>query len=312
MVGGVTVHQLDLLINKRHEAMRMAHDTLWGGHLGARKCAQRIRMSFWWPTVVTDIKQYCATCNECQLRTRKTIRNQTLMQAIVRPSQTWDKVNCDLINPLEEKSLAGHTYVLVLIDQCSRWVEAIPLKAATAKASCDALLEIFTRTGIPKVIVSDNGINFTSNLTAEFRARLECTPRFSTPGYLEGDSLVERHNAVIKNMLHHVIRQNKRNWHKQLPIQLWAMREVPNQTTGLSPFQIVYGKLPRGPLSVLKETWAGELSVPPDFGITAIEYMQDVKSRLEKAGQLSAEHTQTNRRAMLTDITCELMSSYLS
>ena len=81
-----------------------------------------------------------------------------------------------------------------------------------------------------------------------------CSPHFLTPGHPEGNSLVEGHNAVVKHMLHHVIRQDKRSWHRQLPILLWAMRELSNQTTGLSPFQIFYGKLGRRPLGILKET----------------------------------------------------------
>ena len=289
-VQGVSVHQLVLPNNdKRNKVLTMAHCSLWGGHLSAKKTSQRIRLSFWWPSMLKDIKQLCMTCKDCQMHARKTVYDRTPITAVVRPSNTFEVVNCDLIGPFEQKSAGGHMYVLVLVDQCSRWVEAIPLRNCSAKSTCDALLEIFARTGIPKVIISDNGTNFTSSLMTEFRARLGCSPRFSAPYHPEGNSLVERHNAVIKNMLHHVIRQDARNWHRQLPILLWAMREVPNQTTGMSPFTMVYGKLARGPLSILKETWTGELSVPADFGKTATAYMQDLKERLEIANKLATE-----------------------
>ena len=227
-VSGLEVHQLVLPICKRQEALHLAHDTLRDGHLGSRKYTQRLRLSFWWPNMTTDVKRYCGTCAQCQLRARKTVYDNTPIKAVIRPFNTWEIVNCDLIGPFEEKSSAGHSYVLVLIDQFSRWVEAIPMKSATKKATCDALLEIFARMGIPKVIVSNNGTNFTSNLSVEFRNRMGCSPHFSTPGHPEGNSLVERHNAVVKHMLHHVIRQDKRSWHRQLPILLWAMREVSN------------------------------------------------------------------------------------
>ena len=74
----------------------------------------------------------------------------------------------------------------------------MPLRSATAKATCDALLEIFARTGIPKVLISDNGTNYTASLTTEFRDRIGSTPRFSTPYHLEGNAIIERQNAVIK------------------------------------------------------------------------------------------------------------------
>jgi len=47
---------------------------------------------------------------------------------------------------------------------------------------------------VPKVIVSDCGTNFTSQLTQEMLRRLGCTPRFNTPGHPEASGLVERFN----------------------------------------------------------------------------------------------------------------------
>ena len=70
------------------------------------------------------------------------------------------------------------------------------------------------------------------------------------------------------------------------------MREVPNKTTGLSPYQMVCGQLGRGPLSILKDTWTGELTVPPDFGKIAEQYMQDLKEFLEIAKLYASEHAE--------------------
>ena len=70
------------------------------------------------------------------------------------------------------------------------------------------------------------------------------------------------------------------------------MREVPNKTNGSSPYQMVYGQLGRGPLSILKDTWTGELTVPPDFGKITEQYMQDLKERLEIAKLHASEHAE--------------------
>ncbi|GBO37504.1 hypothetical protein AVEN_113960-1 [Araneus ventricosus] len=48
----------------------------------------------------------------------------------------------------------------------------LPLTSLTAKATCEALLTIFMRTGIPNVIASDNGTNFNPSLTQEFEKRM--------------------------------------------------------------------------------------------------------------------------------------------
>ena len=47
-----------------------------------------------------------------------------------------------------------------------------------------------------------------------------------------------------------------RNWDKLLPYLLFAYREVPQASTGFSPFELLYGRKICGPLDVLKESWA--------------------------------------------------------
>jgi len=92
-------------------------------------------------------------------------------------------------------------------------------------------------------------------------------------------------------MLSHVVREHQCQWHKYVPLIVWALREVPNATTGISPYMLVYGRVPRGPLAVLKETWAGERKLPPDLGKPVQEYLQDLREKLGEAAQYAAEHT---------------------
>ncbi|GFV54310.1 pro-Pol polyprotein [Trichonephila clavipes] len=83
------------------------------------------------------------------------------------------------------------------MDQHSRWPEAIPLKSLTAKSTCEALLEIFSRTGISEVIVMDNETYFTASLTQEFLKILGACPRFSTPYHPERNGLIERWKQTL-------------------------------------------------------------------------------------------------------------------
>ncbi|GFU11316.1 gag-Pol polyprotein [Trichonephila clavipes] len=76
-------------------------------------------------------------------------------------------------------------------------------------------------------------INFKSAVTQEFTKRIGSSPRFSCPGYPASNGLVERWNKVLKDMIHHVIREDPRSWDRQLPFLLFAYREVPNTTTGV-------------------------------------------------------------------------------
>ncbi|GFW63182.1 hypothetical protein TNCV_581221 [Trichonephila clavipes] len=111
------------------------------------------------------------------------------------------------------------------------------------------------------------------------------SPRFSCPGYPASNGLVERWNKVLKDMIHHVIREDPRSWDRQLPFLLFAYREVPNTTTGVSPFRLLYGREARGPLAILKSSWAGEIHLPTNISQSAADYLQEMKINMEKAAE---------------------------
>ncbi|GFW30364.1 hypothetical protein TNCV_453021 [Trichonephila clavipes] len=170
------------------------------------------------------------------------------------------------------------------MDQHTRWPEAVPLRSLTAKNACDSLLQIFSRTGIPSIIASDQG-TFKSALTQEFTKRIGSSPRFFCPDYPASNGLVERWNKVLKDMIHHVIREDPRSWDRQLPFLLFSYREVPNTTTGVSPFRLLYGRESRGPLAILKSSWAGEIHLPTNISQSAADYLQEMKINMEKAAE---------------------------
>ena len=113
----------------------------------------------------------------------------------------------------------------------------------------------------------------------------------NTPGHPEASGMVERFNQTCKNMLSHVVQEHQRHWHKYVPLMVWALREVPNATTGVSPYMLVYGRVPRGPLAVLKETWAGERELPPGLGKPVEEYLLDLRDKLGTAAQYATDHS---------------------
>ena len=75
----------------------------------------------------------------------------------------------------------------------------------------------------------------------------------TTPYHPQADGLVERFNQTLKQMLRKTIDEEGREWEKLLPYVLFVYREMPQSSTGFSPFGLVYGRDVRGPLDVLKE-----------------------------------------------------------
>ena len=201
---------------------------------------------------------------------------------IPRATRPFEMIVIDVIGPIEPP--AGpqkFKYVLCVVDSFSRFASAYLLKDLTAKSTCQALLQFFSWAGVNSVVISDNGTNFTSSLTKEFMKRMGCSPRFSSPNHPECQGMCERYNQTFKNMLHHAIRENGSQWHLVVPFLVWSLREVPHEVTGVSPYMCVYGFTPKGPLSILRENWAGETELPSNFSKSATQYMQELKENLE-------------------------------
>ncbi|GFT36313.1 protein NYNRIN [Trichonephila clavipes] len=190
LLGGNRIKQLVIPEMRKRKILEIAYESVFGAHLGAHKTIQRIKFSFYWPGMVKEIKAYCSSCHGCQLRKVICSVDKIPITPVSRPKLPFQVVNVDLIGSVDPVSSQGHKYILCLMDQHSRWPEAIPLKSLTAKSTCEALLEIFSRTGIPEVIVMDNATNFTASLTQEFSKILGACPRFSTPYHPEGNGTV--------------------------------------------------------------------------------------------------------------------------
>ena len=171
----------------------------------------------------TEIDSYVSSCIACQKHARVTKLDRIPIIPMVRADAPFDQVFVDLIGPLNPASSRGHTHVLTLVDSCTRWPEAVPLRRIAAKDICEALIGIFCRVGIPRILVSDNATNMTSQLNTELYDRLGVTLRTSTPYHPQGNSVVERFNATLKRMIHHVhVSDHPRDWDRQLQYMLWT------------------------------------------------------------------------------------------
>ena len=131
----------------------------------------------------------------------------------------------------------------------------MPLRTIDAENIAEELIKFFSRVGIPKEILTDQGSNFVSQLLTEIYRLLHIHPIRTTPYHPQTDGLVERFNKTLKSLLQRAAVDVGKDWDKLLPYLLFAYREVPQASTGFSPFELLYGRTVRGPLDVLRETW---------------------------------------------------------
>lgn len=290
-VNGFKVKQLVVPTERRAQIVKLAHDSIWSAHFAAGKTAKRIQAHFFWPKLQRDVDLHVHSCSACQKKAPRTKRDKVPITAVERPLQAFAHCEADLIGPIEPKSSAGHSYVLTFICLSTKWAEAVPLKTLKAEETCNALLQIFTRTSIPRLLQTDNGTNFCAASTLSMLQKLGIEVRHSTPGHPQAQGAIERWNAVLKRMLHHVVTSAKpRSWAEKLPYLLFAYRELPHRTTGIPPYQMVYGNAARGPLAALRDSWTGS-KLDQKLSKSAAEYLNLLKEDLELVQKAAQDNT---------------------
>lgn len=183
----------------------------------------------------------------------------------------------DIVGPLP-RSRSGNRFVLVVCDYATRYPEAVALRSIDAERIAEELVNIFARVGIPKEILTDQGSNFQSQLLGALYKLLHVEALRTSPYHPQTDGLVERFNQTLKQMLKKTALEEGKDWDKLIPYLLFAYREVPQESTGFAPFELLYGRDVRGPLDVIKENWQAQ---EKDGDTSVIAYVMMMRDRLE-------------------------------
>eukprot|EP00731_Ephydatia_muelleri_P004053 Em0002g229a len=207
-------------------------------------------------------------------------------------AEPFSRIAMDIVGPLP-RSRAGNKYILVICDYATRYPEAVPLKSIDAESVAEELIKVFARMGVPREILTDQGANFTSQLLAELYRLLQVHPIRTSPYHPQTDGLVERFNQTLKSMLRKTGTDGGKEWDKKIPYLLFAYREVPQASTGFSPFELLYGRDVRGPLDILKEVWETTSRTTDE---NVISYVLSTRERLREMSELVQENLSSSQR----------------
>lgn len=104
----------------------------------------------------------------------------------------------DIVGPLHLPTDKGKKYILTLVDYASRYPEAIALAGIDTERVAEALVEIFSRIGVPEEMLTDMGSQFTSALMKEVSRLISMRQLTTTPYHPICNGLVERFNGTLK------------------------------------------------------------------------------------------------------------------
>ena len=198
-------------------------------------------MGYYWPNLFRDAKSYVRSCDSYQ-RMGKPVQIDEMPlkpQVLIEPFERW---LLDFVGPIMPM-LRKKKYILVCTDYVTKWVEAKALYQANEQSVVDFLFEeIFTRFGVPREIVIDQGTQLMSKLVKSITQQYQIRHRTSSPYHPQANGQVESTNKVIEAILIKTIQSNHTDWVDRLPEELWAYRTSWRNTTGYTPYELVYGK----------------------------------------------------------------------
>ena len=140
-------------------------------------------------------------------------------------------------------------YFLVIVDAHSKWLEVFPVTSTSATLMIDKLRTLFAQFGIPQMVVTDNGSSFVSQEFTSFLRKNGIRHITSAPYHPASNGLAERAVQTFKSGIK---RMKVGSVSEKLSSFLFAYRNTPHSTTGVSPAELLTGRRLRCRLDLLK------------------------------------------------------------
>ena len=225
----------------------LCHDDMSGGHFGFKKVWPKIKNRYFWKSMYYDVKAWVKSCKSCAKRKTPKIITKIGMNPIGVAKLPFEMIGVDILGPLPETT-SGYKYILVFTDYLTRWPEAFPIKRIDAKTIAKVFVdEIVCRHSAPAILLSDQGAQFMSGLVKNICEYL-MTKKINTTAYHpQTNGLTERFNATLCQTLAIYGKENQTDWDTYIPTALFAYRSSVQETTGQSPFELLYGRDARLP-----------------------------------------------------------------
>jgi hypothetical protein len=139
------------------------HDAPLAGHRDFEKTYELISSRYFWLNMHKEIKIYCLSCHLCQTKKYLNKINRAPLKPI-EVREPWNLIGVDIAGPFKQ-TVHGNRYIILAVDYFTKFCVGKALPDFTALSTARFLFEdIVCKFGLPKAIMSDNGVNFKARM----------------------------------------------------------------------------------------------------------------------------------------------------
>ena len=253
-------------------------DTLHSGHQGISAMNSVAAESVFWPGMSEAIIRRRLACNSCDRVTPS--QPSSPPWPLPQPAFPFERVCTDYF------SFAGKSY-FIIVDRYSGWLSVYKAGKDGAKGFISTMKEYFSTFGISQEVTSDEGSQYTSNVTQKFFRDWGIHHRLSSAYYPHSNQRSEQGVKSAKRMLReNIAADGTLNTDKFLRALLMH-RNTPDRDTGLSPAQVIFGKAVRDFFPIKP----GNLQLHPEWRITFDQREKALARRHARREKDLSEHT---------------------
>ena len=252
------------------------------GHLGADRVVELARERFYWPFMRADITHYVTKVCRCLKQRKPATHVHAPLQPILSTAP-FQLVSMDYVHL--EPSSGGYQYILVIMDHYTRFAQAYATRDKSAKTAANKLYNDFImRFGFPGTIHHDQGGEFENKLFYNLEKLSGIKHSRTTPYHPQGNGQVERFNRTLLSMLRALPEKQKSRWRDHLNKVVHAYNCTRHDSTGFSPFYLLFGRTPRLPIDLMFGL------KPPEGYSTYPEYVKNWRRAMKEAYELASAH----------------------
>lgn len=211
-------------------------------HFGTSKMKNLARSYVWWPRLDSDVEQITRNCVACQ--ENRPNPSKAAPHIWEAAQNVFDRVHIDFAGPFMGK------YFLIFVDAYSKWPEIHIMNSITTQNTIKILRKIFASFGIPRVLVSDNGTQFTSHDFQTFLKMNGILHKRSAPFHPATNGQAEKYVQTLKDKLK-ALGSTSNDLELNLSQTLLAYRRMAHSSTGESPAFRMFNRQIRSRLDLL-------------------------------------------------------------